>query len=144
MNAKFINSRATTIQRCIDRLEEIHPRSVNEYPSSHDREDLLLINLIRLAEACIDIAKHVAKLTGHASLRDAHSSFRSAAEDLDISLKEAEALAKMVGFRNLAVHDYTKIESSIVEDIVENHLALPLKFSINAKAFVKQNRQRSE
>ena len=50
----------------------------------------------------------------------------------------------MVGFRNLAVHDYTKIESSIVEDIVENHLALPLKFSINAKAFVKQNRQSSE
>jgi len=40
-----------------------------------------------------------------------------------ISAQTAGRMKKMVGFRNLAVHDYQNISIDIVKSILENHLS---------------------
>ena len=37
-------------------------------------------------------------------------------------LKVVETMAKMVGFRNVAVHDYQELNLNILKSIVKNHL----------------------
>jgi uncharacterized protein YutE (UPF0331/DUF86 family) len=34
----------------------------------------------------------------------------------------ADTLKALVGFRNIAVHNYTKLEMKIVQNIIEQHL----------------------
>ena len=41
----------------------------------------------------------------------------------------ADALKRMVGFRNIAVHDYQTLHLPIVVSIIEKHLADFLRFS---------------
>lgn len=36
----------------------------------------------------------------------------------------------MIGFRNIAIHEYKKIDESILKDVIENHL-------IDIKEFVR-------
>lgn len=37
-------------------------------------------------------------------------------------------MQKMIGFRNIAIYDYKKIENSIIQDVIENHLEELLDF----------------
>jgi len=39
-----------------------------------------------------------------------------------ISLEQARAMASVMGFRNVAVHDHTALDPAIVEAIVAKHL----------------------
>ena len=74
MNDKFVEARVQSADRCERRLRETHPRSVTDYPSEFDRADVLVINLVRLLEVCIDLAKHMASSQGlgpAANARDA-------------------------------------------------------------------------
>ena len=50
-------------------------------------------------------------------------------KDKIISKSSAEAMAKMAGFRNIAVHEYTEINLEILKHIVKHHLQEFMKYS---------------
>ena len=35
----------------------------------------------------------------------------------------------MVGFRNIAIHDYKQIDEAILQDVIENHLSDLIEFA---------------
>ncbi|MDR7869612.1 MAG: DUF86 domain-containing protein [Tissierellaceae bacterium] len=53
--------------------------------------------------------------------------------------KYANELSKMVGFRNILVHDYTKIEESIILDILKNRIGDFIKYSNYINKWLKEN-----
>ena len=38
-------------------------------------------------------------------------------------------MKKMIGFRNIAIHDYKQIDEEILKDVIENHLQELLDFA---------------
>ena len=38
-------------------------------------------------------------------------------------------MKEMIGFRNIAIHDYKELDNSILKDVIENHLAELLEFA---------------
>ena len=46
-----------------------------------------------------------------------------------ITEKMADNMKKMIGFRNIAVHNYKKIDEKILKDVIENHLNDLLDFA---------------
>ena len=47
----------------------------------------------------------------------------------DLISKEIETkMKKMIGFRNIAIHDYKNIDEIILQDVIENHLTDLLEF----------------
>jgi uncharacterized protein YutE (UPF0331/DUF86 family) len=40
-----------------------------------------------------------------------------------IEPETAERMREMVGFRNIAIHEYQQLDTSILKDIVDDHLA---------------------
>ena len=121
-----MRQRYETIERCIARCRETAARDAADYPSAHDRVDILSVNLIRLAEALIDLARHMTKSEQLGTVKDARSAFRYALPELGFTLESAETLSDMVGSRNLAVHNYAVVEEAIIELIVREQSSLPL------------------
>jgi uncharacterized protein YutE (UPF0331/DUF86 family) len=62
------------------------------------KQDSIILNIQRMCESCLDIAMHI------------------------ISLQ------RMVGFRNIAVHNYQNLNLDIVQAVIENHIQDPMRF----------------
>ena len=77
---------------------------------------------------CIDLAKHMTSSEGLGQSATARDAFRAVAPSLGLTEEEADDLNRMVGFRNLAVHDYAKVEEEITSQIIRHKLRLPLRF----------------
>jgi uncharacterized protein YutE (UPF0331/DUF86 family) len=131
MNDILINKMAT-IQRCLKRIkEEFNPEEVNgeksksedEFRLNFTKQDSVVLNLQRACEASIDIANHIIKSSQLGVPQSARDSFQLLAQNQCIKPSTAETLKKMVGLRNIAVHDYQALNIDIVIAVVKHHLA---------------------
>ena len=84
------------------------------------KQDSIILNIQRCCEASIDLAMHIVsrkKLGIPQSLRDA---FELLGEAHFIPDELAQSLKGMVGFRNIAVHNYQALKLEVV--IIEQRL----------------------
>ena len=116
-----VTAKVATIDRCLQRIAEARgERRAVLLPIEID--DIVALNLQRAVQAAIDLATHVVSSEGYA-LPDSVAGFFSVLEGhgiLEAAL--AERLRRMVGFRNIAIHDYQVLDTAIVEAIVTRHL----------------------
>ncbi|MBP6218627.1 MAG: DUF86 domain-containing protein [Oligoflexales bacterium] len=118
----LINKMAT-IQRCIKRVKEEYDGFELEFRSHYTKQDSIVLNLQRLCETSIDLASYIVrkkKLGIPQSSRDVFSLLESA-QIIDKDL--CSHLQAMVGFRNIAIHEYRKLDLDIVESVIKNRLA---------------------
>jgi uncharacterized protein YutE (UPF0331/DUF86 family) len=109
------------IDRCLRRIAETRgPRAASLLPL--DVEDITVLNLTRAAQAAIDLAAHVVATEGFGLPDSVAESFSLLERHGLIDATLAERLRKMVGFRNIAIHNYQTIDPRIVDAIVEKHL----------------------
>jgi uncharacterized protein YutE (UPF0331/DUF86 family) len=122
MNDVVINKIAT-IERCLQRINVVYAEVADNLSTDFTRQDSIVLNLQRACEASIDLANYVnkqQKLGIPQSSRDAFELLFKAEllpEEVAVNLK------KMVGLRNIAVHDYQELNIDIVRFIIENHLS---------------------
>jgi len=125
MNDILINKMAT-IQRCLKRINEEfnseQPNSDKEFRLNFTKQDSVVLNLQRACEASIDIANHIIKNRQLGVPQSARDSFQLLAQNQCILQSTAETLKKMVGLRNIAVHDYQALNIDIVIAVVRYHL----------------------
>ncbi|HEY4760159.1 MAG TPA: DUF86 domain-containing protein [Thermoguttaceae bacterium] len=86
------------------------------------RQDAIAANLQRIAEQCIDIANHLIMKKKLGLPKDSRESFEILAEARIIPEALAVKLKGMVGFRNILVHDYRKLDLTIMLDVIEHRL----------------------
>lgn len=114
-------AKVATIDRCLGRIAQVRgERRAVLLPV--DVEDIVLLNLQRAVQAAIDLASHVVAAEGY-GLPDSPSGAFALLEGrgvLDADL--ARRMRNMVGFRNIAVHEYQALDPNIVEAIVTRHL----------------------
>ncbi len=110
------------IQNCIKR---IHQKTAGKGESLEDMDtqDIFVLNLQRAVQTCIDLAAHIVSDEGLGLPDDLRANFilleKAGIIDTSLSL----ALQKMVGFRNIAVHEYSLIDIDILKSILMHHLA---------------------
>lgn len=116
-----ILAKVSTIQKCLKRIKEttsLNPESLDNI----DKQDIFVLNLQRAVEAVIDIAAHIVAskdLGLSATIRDNFILLREAGIIDDSLSKRMQA---MVGFRNIAIHDYRAIDIDILKSILSGHL----------------------
>jgi len=86
------------------------------------KEDLSVLNLQRAIQAAIDLAHVVIAKYGLGLPSDYGQSFDLLAKHHIVDLEIANSLKKMVGFRNISVHEYQEINGEIVKSIIKHHL----------------------
>ena len=121
MASDVILNKIDTIERCINRIREVYdnnPENLNDYT----KQDSIVLNIQRACEASIDLAMHVISEKRLGVPQSSRDGFDVLNKNKLIDDKLTKNLKAMVGFRNIAVHDYKKIEMKIVQMIIEKHL----------------------
>lgn len=121
MKNDVILNKISVIERCMNRVKVVYennPENLKDYT----KQDSIILNIQRACEASIDLAMHIVaeqKLGLPQTSRDAFDMLHGA---LIIDKNSVKRLKAMVGFRNIAVHDYQTVNLDILEQIVANHL----------------------
>jgi uncharacterized protein YutE (UPF0331/DUF86 family) len=114
-------AKIASIDRCIQRIRDVRgPRSATLLPV--DSEDIVVLNLQRATQAAIDLAGHVVATESYGLPADLADVFNLLERQGVIDSTLAMRLRKMVGFRNIAVHQYEALDSKIIDAIVTRHL----------------------
>ena len=110
------------VERCLKRIQEDYEGHESELSDDFMRQDAILLNIQRMCEASIDLAMHVVRVRALGLPRESRGAFEllKSAQLMDAEL--ADKMMKMVGFRNLAVHNYQAINLEIVHAIINQHL----------------------
>ncbi|MCB1882979.1 MAG: DUF86 domain-containing protein [Geminicoccaceae bacterium] len=111
-----------TIGRCLNRIREEYQGHEAELETNLTRQDAIVLNLQRACEAVIDAAAHVVRLRRLGPPQSARDLFDLLYEAHLIDRATRGHMQGMVGFRNIAVHDYRAIDLAILRGIVENRL----------------------
>ena len=122
-------NKAATIERCVARAREEYDRSPDTFDRDFTRQDAAILNIQRACEAALDIGQHLIRRDGLGLPQSARDVFRLLASAGRIDTDLADALKRLVGFRNIAVHDYQSMHLPITVKIITEHLDDFLRFS---------------
>lgn len=117
----IILSKTGSIQKCLKRIKVttgLNPESLNDI----DKQDIFVLNLQRAIEASIDIAAHIAASEGLGLAAAIKDNFRFLNEAGIIDENLLKKMESMVGFRNIAVHDYQSMNLDILKSILTKNL----------------------
>lgn len=84
--------------------------------------DAVVLNLQRACEQAIDAACREVSRRGLGVPADSADAFTLLERERLVSPEVAERMRRMVGFRNIAVHEYRKLDPLIVRTVVEHRL----------------------
>ncbi|MBQ0138032.1 MAG: DUF86 domain-containing protein [Kurthia sp.] len=114
-------NKTVTIERCVNRIQEVYagnPDNLKDFT----KQDSIILNIQRACEASIDLAMHLVSEHKLGVPKASLDGFRLLQEAGLLDAKLAKTLMNMVGFRNIAVHDYQALELDILEAILEKHI----------------------
>ena len=120
MNDVILNKTAT-IERCVNRIHEVfegNPENLKDFT----KQDSIILNIQRACEASIDLAMHIVSERKLGVPKSSREGFKLLQEAGLIEASLAKTLMNIVGFRNIAVHDYQVLEVEILEAILEKHI----------------------
>jgi uncharacterized protein YutE (UPF0331/DUF86 family) len=117
-----IVNKAESIERCLRRVAEERRAAGEHFSDDYTRQDAALLNLLRACEQAIDLANHVVRIRKLGVPQSSRDSFNLLEQAGIITATLAETMKKMVGFMNIAIHNYVPLEISIVENIIEKQL----------------------
>lgn len=128
MTDDVILNKLQTIKRCLARIrEEYDDNPVNL--ENFTKQDSIVLNIQRACEACIDIAMYIVSEKRWGIPQNSREAFEILHQQGVIDEEMARKLKAMVGFRNIAVHDYQSIQLPILRAIIEHHLSDFIAFS---------------
>jgi uncharacterized protein YutE (UPF0331/DUF86 family) len=126
---RVLLSKARSIARCIERVREEYVGHEAEFETNWSRQDAIVLNLIRACEQAIDMANRMTYLRNLEIADDTAETFIVLGGAGLIAMDLARTLKRMVGFRNVAVHEYRELDLRKVRDIIEHRLDDLLAFS---------------
>lgn len=122
-------NKAATIERCVGRAREEYERDPATFAADFTRQDAAILNIQRACEAALDMGQHLIRREKLGVPQSARDVFALLAQGGWIAPALADRLKRMVGFRNIAVHDYQSLQLPIAVSIIEKHLDEFLQYS---------------
>jgi len=111
-----------TVSRCLSRVNEYTPASLEILLEDYTRQDVIVLNLERAVQACVDIGLHIFSRRSEPVPDSMGEVFVHLARIGIIDDATACALRGAVGFRNVAVHAYTEVDYAVLFSICTRHL----------------------
>ena len=124
----FVLNKFERIEKCINRINEEYEGN-SENLRDYRKMDMIVLNLQRACEAVLDLAMYVVSTRKLGLPQNKREAFVLLEENKIINSAMSKKMQGMVGFRNIAVHDYKEIDEDILKDVIENHLTDLLDFA---------------
>lgn len=129
MNEILLNKKIS-IERCLTQVERYYALDgALPFEADYLRQDAISMNLQRACELAIDMANHVIKAKKLGLPQDSKESFSLLQNRGLISVEQMRSLQSMVGFRNILVHEYRRLDMGILIDVIEGRARELLDFA---------------
>lgn len=132
-----ILSKISIIKNCLSTIQKVtslDPAKLDDYMV----EDVFVLNLQRAIQASINMANIIIAMKGWRLPASYKDSFKELLKQKIIDQATFEQMSKMVGFRNIAVHEYQELNRAILASILKNNLKdLEHFYSLIYTRFVK-------
>jgi len=122
MDRDVINRKLDSLARCVRRIETKRPRTPDQLVSDIDLQDILSLNIERAVQLCVDLGAHLLADLELPPPETMGEVFQRLAEHNIIPGSGADALRKAVGFRNLSVHAYDRVDWERVFEITHHRM----------------------
>lgn len=117
----IVYAKISSIQRCLRRIKDVtnlEPETLDDI----DVQDIVTLNLQRAIQGVIDLAAHVVAEEGLGIVHEIRENFELLFRKGILTERLSGRLKKMVGFRNIAVHEYQTISVDILKSILQHNL----------------------
>ena len=115
-------NKAATIERCVARAREEYAADTAGFATNFTRQDAAILNIQRACEAALDMGQHIIRRQSLGLPQSARDVFALLAQAGWITAAQAESMKRMVGFRNVALHEYQTLQLPITLNIITGHL----------------------
>lgn len=115
-------NKAAAIERCVKRVREEYGADPAGFAANFTRQDAAILNIQRACEAALDMGQHLVRREKLGVPQSSRDVFALLAQAGWIEPALADSLKRMVGFRNIAVHDYQSLQLPITVQVITHHL----------------------
>lgn len=115
-------NKVATIERCVARAREEYAKDPATFATDHTRQDAAILNIQRACEACLDLGHILIRRHRPGLPQSARDVFALLARSGHLDPDLADRLQRMVGYRNIAVHDDQALQLPITVAVIEHHL----------------------
>ena len=119
----------TSLQRCVARARDLRRRAGVGFATSFDLQDAAVLNVLRACETSIDLANMLLRQDRLGIPSESREAFGILVREQRIAADLGGRLQKMVGFRNVTVHQYRTLEPEIVAAVIDSGLDDLLTFA---------------
>jgi uncharacterized protein YutE (UPF0331/DUF86 family) len=120
--SEVLAQKVTSLQRCVARAREARAEAGADFRTSYNLQDAAILNVIRACDTAIDLANMLIRRRRLGIPAESRESFAILSREKAIPVDLGERLKKMVGFRNIAVHQYRDLDIDIVETVITRDL----------------------
>ena len=135
-----ILNKTSSIVRCFNRIEEDFD---DEFETNYTKQDAVTLNIQRAIQQTIDLGAYLVKKHKLGIPKSTKDIFIFLSQKRIISKELSTNLQKMVGFRNVAIHEYTQLKIEILEDIIKNHIFDVINFKNEILEYEKAQNEKS-
>ncbi|MCU0941796.1 MAG: DUF86 domain-containing protein [Hydrogenophaga sp.] len=126
--ADALAQKSARMERCVQRARE-ELAAAADFRADFTRQDAAILNVQRACELAIDMGNMVIGHEGWGLPQGAREMFAILARENVVPTDLLNALQNMVGFRNVAVHEYDDLDLSIAERVIRHELDALLRFA---------------
>lgn len=120
-NKDIIYNKISIIERCIKRINEVYDNNEENF-NDYTKQDSIVLNLQRAIEATIDLAMHIVSRKKLGIPQNSGDAFMLLNDKNIIDEELFLKLRRMIGFRNIAVHEYQQLDKNVIIAIIDNNL----------------------
>jgi uncharacterized protein YutE (UPF0331/DUF86 family) len=121
-------NKAASLERYVKRVRDVYAGSDANLYQNLTAQESILFNLQRACEGSIDLAMHVVRKRRLGVPQDSRDAFQILQDHALLDKELAASMKRMVGFRNIAIHEYDALNLDIVKAIVTHRLDEILRF----------------
>lgn len=122
-------NKSASIERCVARARQEYDKDPASFATDFTRQDAAILNIQRACEAALDMGQHLIRRERLGVPQSARDVFELLSKGGWVSAALLTSLKNMVGFRNIAVHEYETLQLPITVAIITKHLGDFLAFS---------------
>jgi uncharacterized protein YutE (UPF0331/DUF86 family) len=119
----------TSLQRCVARAREAYAAAGPAIRTNYNLQDAAILNVIRACDVALDLANMAIRKRHFGIPNESRDSFAILVREGIITPDLGDRLKRMVGFRNLAVHQYRELNLDILDAVIHNNLDDLLAFA---------------
>ena len=138
---RVVLNKVESIERCVKRIDEIYGGDIKRL-NDYLYQDAIVLNIQRACQQSIDLSMYLCSKLAFGIPKSSRDSFAILKENGILTEKTSNLMEKMVGFRNIVIHEYQSVELEVIKFIVEKGVSDFLSYTKEILLYMEKVEER--